>query len=295
MSSDNGLIGSSAYRKPGVPYYLQDGASIAQPTLVEPVAIRSQDLTTSAVLYVDGAAGAAYQGALNIMPGMNGTAPSAGAGITVRTIAGTAAGTAATTVEIGANAQGANHLYIAGLSGVGEVYDEVYNQPVSLQPITLSATNPLCAPIVGNVGEIFRCSQAGVVASATAAIGTAFQVPKSGWYSLQIEMKLGNAPAPTAPDINVPITAVGTIDIGETLSFAIVQGVVVEPYGLQECVSQEFAVSDILVQGGNVIRQYVSQHLFAAGTTYTFTLRSSSALWNIGAAGQLKAELIAMC
>ena len=44
-------------------------------------------------------------------------------------------------------------------------------------------------------------------------------------------MKLSNANAPAAPDINVPITAVGTIDIGETLTFVIAQGVVVQPYG----------------------------------------------------------------
>lgn len=277
--------------------YLIKGQQIPSGTaLTNPVPIKSTDATTTATLFVSGAAAGAYQGAINVQPGANAAiAGGVGDGITVRTIAGTAAGTVATTVEIGANAQGANHLYIAGLSGVGEVYDEVYNQPVALQPITLSSTNPLAAPDPANTGEIFRCVQAGVAASAAAAIGTAFQVPKSGWYCLQLEVALGNAPAPAAPDINVPIVAVAGIDIGETLSFTFAKGVVVEPYGTMEFVAQEFAAADIVVAGGNVIKQFVSQHLFTVGETYTFTLKSSSALWNIGTNGQIKAELIAMC
>jgi hypothetical protein len=242
---------------------------------------------TTAYINVQGAAGP-YLGAITFSTGEAGVIDAADA----MTMRPTATGVA---VEIGTNSQPINTLSIAGAEGLSEVYDAVYNPAVSLKALTLTDTNPLCAPTVGNTGELFRCEQAGVLASATAAIGTNFEVPVTGWYSLQIEMKLQNAPAPAATDINVPITAVGGIDIGQTLSFAIVKGVVVEPYGLQEMIAQEFAAADILVQGGNVIRQYVSQHLFEAGETYTFTLRSSSALWNIGSGGQLKAELIAMC
>lgn len=284
-ASDNNL-----YMRVGQAAVLPSGS-----TLVSPVNLKAADSSSEGAIYVDGAAAGGYQGAVNITPGVNASSAFAGDGITVRTTPGSVAGTAATTVEVGANAQGPNHLYIAGLSGVGEVYDEVYNQPVALQPITLSATNPLAAPDPNNVGEIFRCIQAGVAASAAAAIGTNFAVPKTGWYCLQLEIALGNAPAPAAPDINVPITAAGGIDIGQTLSFVITKGVVVEPYGAMEYVAQEFAAADILVQGGNVIKQFVSQHLFAAGETYGFTLKSSSALWNIGTNGQIKAELIAMC
>ena len=296
MANVNGLIAPPAYKNPEVPYYLVDdaGTVINQPTLVSAIDIESTDRTASAQLSVVGLEGSppaltVYSGSIGLRPGTSslGAAP---AGVNIRSLANGVA------VEVGTDGVGiVNTLGVAGADGVAQVYDELYNPAVSLKALTLSSTNPLCAPVVGNVGELFRCSQAGVLASATAGVGTNFQVPVSGWYSLQIEINLGNAPAPAAPDINVPITPVGTIDIGETLTFVVAQGVVVQPYGAHECVSSEFLASAITQQGGNVIRQYVSQHLFAAGTTYTFTLRSSSALWNIGTNGQIKAELIAMC
>jgi membrane-associated protease RseP (regulator of RpoE activity) len=289
INMDNGLICPEAYSNPQTSYYADADTAIIAPTLVSPITLEAADRTSAAFLTVGGAAEGVYQGAVSIQSGANGVQADTQVAITARSAA------AGAIVEIGDNAQASNLLYIAGAQGVAQVYDEKYNQPVSLQPITLSATSPLAQPIVGNVGEIFRCSQAGVAASAVNAIGTNFQVPRTGWYCLQIEMKLQNAVAPAAPDINVPIVAAGGIDIGQTLSWAVIQGSVVEPYGLLETVAQEFAAADILVQGGNVVRQYVSQHLLAAGTTYTFTLKSSSALWNIGSGGVLKAELIAMC
>jgi hypothetical protein len=57
----------------------------------------------------------------------------------------------------------------------------------------------------------------------------------------------------------------------------------------------ELCVAPILVANTITVRSYASLHLFDSTETYTFTLSSSSATWNIGAAGQLKAELIAMC
>lgn len=288
MSGKNGLMCPEAYANPETPYYADADTAIVAPTLVSPIALEAADRTSTGFMTVGGLAEGAYQGAVSIQSGANGVQPATQVCLTGRS---TATGCI---VEVGDNAQAVNQLRIAGPSGTSLVNDPVYNPAASLKALTLSATNPLCAPTPGNVGELFRCAQAGVAASAAAAIGTNFQVPATGWYCLQIEMALGNAPAPAAPDINVPIVAAGGIDIGQTLSWAIIQGVVVEPYGLLETVAQEFAAADILVQGGNVVRQYNSQHLLAAGTTYTFTLKSSSALWNIGTNGQLKAELIAM-
>lgn len=287
MSNKNGLLAPQAtHGNPEISYYARADA----PVIVEPLFIEAKDKTTTAALYVDGAASGAYQGAINIVPGGNGVSAIPAAGITIRT------GAAQSTIaEVGTNTIANNLLLIAGTSGTGQVYDEVYNQPVALQPITLSATNPLCAPTVGNVGEIFRCSQAGVAASAVSAIGTNFQVPKTGWYALQMEVKLGNAPAPAPTTINVPITVSAGVNLGELLSFAIAQGVVNEPYGLMEVSSNEMCVSEVLTQNSIVVRNYASLHLFTAGTTYTFSLRATSALWNIGDAGQIKAELIAMC
>lgn len=293
----NGHVLPPAFASPGTPYYVSAGAGseVPQPVLIAPITLQANPeegaLDVPAAIQVPGADSAdpVFVGGVNIVAGGNAASEDGAAGVIIYAAAG-----GATVMEVGDTSAG-NKILINGASGLGQVYDEVYNQPVSLQPISLSATNPLAAPDLANVGEIFRCTQAGVAASAAAAIGTNFVVPKSGWYSLQIEIALGNAPAPAAPDINVPIVSAGGIDIGQTLSFAIAKGVVVEPYGAMEYVAQEFAAADILVAGGNVIKQFVSQHLFDETQTYTFTLKSSSALWNIGTNGQIKAELIAMC
>lgn len=273
-------------------YYLKKGEPIDPAILVSPVGIQSADGVSTPSLIARGLVGGVptpYTGGITIEPASSSLGP-APAGLNIH------AGVAGVAVEVGTNGAGiVNTLEIAGASGLSQVNDPVYNPAVALKAITMVSTNPLSAPTVGNTGEIFRCAQAGVVASATSAVGNTFTVPADGWYSLQMEVKLENDVAPAVPSINVPITPAGSIDIGETLTFTITQGVVVEPYGAMECVSQEFAVSSILQQGGNVIRQYVSQHLFQAGVNYVFALRSSSALWNIGANGQIKAELIAMC
>ena len=289
-------------------YYLAATGGVAnkttlkQPTLVSTITLQSGGvegtLAVPASIFVPGPDHAApiYSGAVRISPGGNEDAVNGAAGVVIRAAEGTNPGEVCTVMEIGTDGESPNQLYIAGSAGLSEVYDELYNQPVDLRAITLSATNPLCEPDPDNVGEIFRCEQAGVAASAVSSIGTSFEVPKTGWYALQLEVKLGNAPAPAATTINVPITvAAGGVNIGENLSFSIFEEVVGEPYGLLEVASSEFLVSAILQQNTITVRDYCNMHFFDADTTYIFTLRSSSALWNIGATGQIKAELIAMC
>jgi hypothetical protein len=260
---------------------------LLSPVLIKPDSGSAGNFT----LLVSGNNASVYGGGLSLNPGSNSFAPNGAVGVNIRATANGCA------VEVGTDgATGTvNTIGVAGPDGVSEVYNPLYNQPMALRALTLSDTNPLCAPQVGNVGEIFRCAQAGVAAAAVAAVGTAFEVPRTGFYALQIEYKLQNAPAPAAFDINVPIAPVDGVDIGQTLTFTIADGAVVEPYGSSSVASQEFAVQSIVSQGGGVIRRYVSEHLLEAGTEYTFTLRSSSALWNIGSAGQIKAELIAQC
>jgi hypothetical protein len=295
MANRNGLLAPQAtHGNPEVSYYARaNGGRLVAPTLVSPIELVSADGNASADMTVQGFEGgvvSVYTGSIDLRPGTSsvGAAP---AGVNIRSIANGVA------VEVGTDGAGiVNTLGVAGADGVAQVYDELYNQPVALRDITLSATNPLCAPDPANVGEIFRCSQAAVAAAAVGAVGTNFAVPKTGWYALQTEVKLGNAPAPAPTTINVPITvAPGGVNLGEVLSFAIADGVVVEPYGLMEVSSNEMAVSEVLVANSIVVRTYTSMHLFEEGTTYTFTLRASSAVWNIGEAGQIKAELIAMC
>jgi hypothetical protein len=305
MSNLNGLLPPSVtHSSPQNAYFARKLApELTRPTLIAPITLQSVEsegvLAVPATITVPGPTHAtpAYVGAVKITPGGNVAAENGSAGIVIRAAAGETPSIAASTIlEVGTDGEAPNQVLIAGPEGLSEVYNELYNQPVALQPITLSATNPLCAPDPNNVGEIFRCEQAGVAASAVSAIGTNFVVPKTGWYALQTEVKLGNAPVPAAPTINVPITvAPGGVNFGETLSFSFADGVVTEPYGLMEVTSNEFVVSDILVANTITVRTYTSLHLFEAGNTYGFTLRASSGVWNIGDGGQIKCELIAMC
>jgi hypothetical protein len=303
MSNLNGLLPPSVtHSSPRNAYYLRKGEAIVDPTIETPLTLQSSTEAPNpvpATIVTRGAdhPNAAYVGSIGLRPGGNVDAEDGSAGVVIRAIAGETPSIAAGTVlEVGTDGEAPNQVLIAGPDGLSEVYNELYNQPVSLQSITLSATNPLCAPDPNNVGEIFRCSQAGVAAAAVTAIGTSFVVPKTGFYTLQTEVKLGNEPAPAAPTINVPITvAPGGVNFGETLSFAFTDGVVVEPYGLMEVTSNEFVVSDILVANTVTVRTYTSLHLFEAGNTYGFTMRAGSAVWNIGDGGQIKCELIAMC
>lgn len=129
----SGLIASQRTRA-GVndnsTYYILKGQPIDAPVLVNPVEIRATDGSTDAVLFVDGASAGVYQGAINIQPGANGVSATPGDGITIRTGAGPS-----TIVEVGANAQSNNLLYIAGASGVSQVYDVKYNPAIKATPV----------------------------------------------------------------------------------------------------------------------------------------------------------------
>lgn len=296
MSSDNGLIGSAAYRKPGVPYYLSDVPNpvIVAPTLIEPVEIKSQDLTTNATLYVDGAAAGAYQGAINISPGLNATAATGGAGMTIRTIAGAAAGSAATTVEVGTNAQGPNFLYVAGPAGVSEVYNERYNQPVALQTITIVGTNPVCAPTGG--AEVFRCAQAGVdAADAGPLVFNRIQVPKTGAYMMQTEIRMGNGAGPNT--VVLPSNIVGGVPLWYALQMSMTEfgTVIAVPYSSFEVLGGDFQAVETFESNSITIKTYSTVVFLDATKVYTVGLVSGNAAWNIGSAGQIKTELIAMC
>jgi hypothetical protein len=299
MSNRNGLLAPQAtHANVEVPYY----AAKVAPVFVEPLSILSQDESTNANIFVNGEDAGAYMGAINITPGVNTTALlGAGAGITIRTVAGSVAGSAATTVEIGTNTQGGNNLLIAGLSGTGRVYDEVYNQPVALQAITMVTENPNCARDPANTSEIFRCAQAAVAAAdAGTGQGNSFTVPRTGFYALQLEVNLFNAAAPAAVTVNVPAIVAAGIDVYGSLGFSMTDGgVTVLPYGAHEMVGGELFSSDCLVQGSGVNKVHTGMYLLTAGTTYGFVMGASrpagSTAWNIGTNGQIKAELIAMC
>lgn len=296
MSSDNGLIGSSAYRKPGVPYYLEDGgeAVLRQPTLVAPITLESFDEQAQASLSVSGfEAGAPYPytGAVRISPGGSSLGPTSD-GITVRSVAGGAQ------VEIGTDSQTVNNLMIAGAQGLSRVYDETYNQPVSLQGLTITNVSATNVYDVNNPGEFFRCTQAGVAASVAAAIGCTVRVPRTGWYMVAAEFALQNGPAPAPTTVNVPIDNASGYNIGETLTMGFygpTPAVTATPYSIMDIGALDFSQSQILTAGDGPVRQYTWMQLFDSTQTYRFLFKASSPNWNIGAVGQIKAELIAMC
>ena len=295
MSNRNGLLAPQAtHGNPEVSYYLMKGEPIPAPTLVEPVSIFAQDSTTNATLFVDGLAAGAYQGAINIVPGENTTAASAGAGITIRTVAGTGAGNAATTVEVGTNSQGPNNLFIAGLSGVGQVYDEVYNQPVSLQPLTMVQTNANLTP--ANPEECLRGAQA-AIAAAIATPGSqfnVFRVPRTGAYTIQTEISIGNNVPSNS--VVIPSTLVGGVPIWSSISLGFqVQGTVqAVPYASFEVLGGDFYGDQAFAGNSVITKTYTSVAILQAGVSYAVTLNCAAG-WNIGTAGQIKTELVAMC
>jgi hypothetical protein len=109
------------------------------PTLVAPVSILPADESTTASIYVRGSDETVYRGAITVAPGANSSIPASQAnGITIRTGAGPS-----TIAEVGSNSQGPNLLYIAGASGVSQVYDVKYNPVIKATPVaTYSGSIP---------------------------------------------------------------------------------------------------------------------------------------------------------
>lgn len=290
MSSTNGLMGAAAFRKPGVPYYLQEGAEIVSPEIRAPIQLKSPDENGEAVLTVgDFAAGVAgpYTGAIFLEPGPS-SAGTAKAGLAIRS------GAAGTIVEVGANAEGPNLLGIAGASGVGQVYDEIYNQPVALQTITIVASDPDCTPTGG--AEIFRCGQAAV---AQAGAGTVqfnrIQVPRSGAYMMQTQINMGNGPG--ANTVVLPSTLVGGVPVWNALQISMQEfgTVILVPYAGFEVIGGDFQAIDTFASSSFTVKTYSTVVFLDATKVYAISLASNSPLWNIGDAGQIKVELIAMC
>lgn len=294
--STNGLAGSSAHRKVDVPYYLSQGASgsvLRQPTLVSAIDLESADGTAAAQLSVVGLEGTpaaltVYSGSIGLRPGTSslGAAP---AGVNIRSLANGVA------VEVGTDGAGiVNTLGVAGATGVAQVYDEIYNQPVQLQTITIVASDPDCTPTGG--AEIFRCTQAAV---AQAGAGTVqfnrIQVPRSGAYVMQSEIRMGNGAG--ANTVVLPSAIVGGIPIWNSLALGMQEfsTVIAVPYSQVEVIGGDFAAIDTFASNSLTIKTYSQVLILDATKEYAITLAANSAAWNIGDAGQIKVELIAMC
>ena len=277
-------------------YYLSNGASnvvLREPTLLTPVNLQSATEDANEVpaeIVTRGAdhPSAPYVGAIGLNPGGNVAAPDGADGLTIRA---TATGVA---LEVGTNAQAVNQLLIAGPSGTGQVYDEVYNQPTQLQTITIVASDPDCTPTGG--AEIFRCGQAAV---AQAGAGTVqfnrIQVPRTGAYMMQSEIRMGNGVG--ANTVVLPSNVVGGVPIWYALQLSMQEfGTVIGvPYSSFEVIGGDFQAIDTFESSSFTIKTYSTVVFLDSTKVYAISLASNSAGWNIGTAGQVKVELIAMC
>lgn len=305
MSSDNGLIGASAYRKPGVPYYLENVTDtvLEEPVLIAPITLRSADKAANAELTVGGlAAGVAgpYTGSIQLNPGAS-SAGNAEVGVNIKSAAN------GVSVEIGTNAATDNQLFIAGPAGLSEVYDGTYNQPVKFLPLTINAvSSPLFNRDPANTYEIFRCTQAGIASLNAGGVGNiTFTVPKAGFYNLLFEFKMANAatptiviPAQTSGGVLVQPAIFGSIEVN--LSFpAGSGGVTVVPYGTIELSGGSVYNTNCFEANQGFTSTFTNTYYLIPTQPYTLSIItyngvSPNGTWNIGENGQLKAELICL-
>jgi hypothetical protein len=275
--------------------FLRSNQPIVAPTLVSPVAIQGNasegGLAVPAEIEVPGTTHAtpAYVGAIKLVPGGNTFAPGGSNGVVIRADTGPS-----TIVEIGTDGEGPNELLIAGADGLAEVYNTLYNQPVALRAITQVQTAPLLTP--DNDEEILRCVQAGI-AQAIAFPGTQFNVfavPRTGAYTIQTEITVGNS-TPTN-SVVIPSTIVAGVPVWKSISLSFqVQGTVQSvPYASFEVIGGDFYGEQAFAGNSIITKTYTSVAFLTAGTNYAITLNCDSG-WNIGSGGQIKTELIAMC
>jgi hypothetical protein len=270
------------------PFYVKKGEAVS--TLVSPVSIQTANASTTAVINVEQNPVSEYHGAVSIFTGQSDSIP-APASLAITGVP------QADGVQVYIGADGetdVNVLAINGPDGLGQVYDEVYNQPVSLKTITIVESDPDTAPTGG--AEIFRCGQ-----TAVAQAGAGFQqfnqiqVPKTGAYMLQTQIAMGNGPG--ANTVVLPSTLVGGVPIWNALFIGMQEysTVISVPYSSVEVIGGDFQAIDTFESNSLTIRVY-SQVVFLDSTKiYAITLGANSPLWNIGSAGAIKVELIAMC
>jgi hypothetical protein len=181
----SGLIASQRTRA-GVndnsTYYVLKGEAINAPVLVNPVEIRATDDSTNATLFVSGASSGAYQGAINIEPGANGVSATPGDGITIRTGAGPS-----TIVDVGANSQANNYLFISGTSGSSQVNDGIYNPTIKSSAIFDQTLT-------------FNSSVPG-----TSTRQIPFTITRAGAYMLQVDINFANADS--TPEVLIPVVS----------------------------------------------------------------------------------------
>lgn len=169
MSNKNGLLCPlPTHGNPQISYYLQKGEPIpTDTTIVAPIILASEDGVANAFIGKQGLEAGVpgpYTGSISLDPGSS-SAGLAPGGVNIRSIANGVA------VEVGVNASTANHLYIAGPSGISEVYDYEYNPPI------------LPTPVAGITGSIPANTGPGLFT---------FTPTRTGAYMLQVNINVQN-------------------------------------------------------------------------------------------------------
>ena len=268
--------------------FLEVGEPIVAPDLISPIAMSSQ--ATTAYINIQGDEGDAYNGGISFTTGANVNldAPARDAMTLYSGIDGTQA-------YIGSNVPAGveNILSINGEDGLGRVYDEIYNQPTTLETITILASNPNLTPTGG--AEILRATQTAVAVSSTVSQFNRFQVPKTGAYMFQTEIRMGNTGATNS--VVLPSTLLSGVPIWNGIALQLQEFGTVNPtpYGSVEIIGGDYQAIDTFASTSITSKVFGSVVFLDSTKVYAIVLSSNSALWNIGTAGQIKSELIAMC
>jgi len=252
MSGRNGLMCPEAYANPETPYYLDDAAEtvIQEPVLVAPITIRSNDLQANAILSCRGFTGgvpAPYTGAIKLIPGSS-SVGTAAEGLTVRSVGG------GTQVEVGTDGETPNVLAIAGASGLGQVYDQKYNQVIKGTQVA-GSTSALPVP-AGPIG-VFT-----------------FTPTVAGAYMLQVNINVRNTDSvpidgiiewtltTTAGEVQYVSNTIKSTSMSKASDFNEVDGV---PGALSEPIDYCFSDLCILAAGTQVSFNIFTARASAAG------------------------------
>jgi hypothetical protein len=119
-------------------------------------------------------------------------------------------------------------------------------------------------------------------------------VPRTGAYQIQTQVSVGNQGA-LPNTVVIPSNIVGGVPIWESIGLSFrVQGGPSIPYASFEVIGGEFYGDQAFAASSIITKTYTSIALLTAGVQYVVTL-TAGPNWNIGTAGQIKTELIAMC
>jgi hypothetical protein len=150
-------------------YYVKKGAS--GQTLTSALNIQAADASTTGSIEVLGNSVPSYKGAIALTSGANAQ------GASMDVLTGRTTGAAQMNLEIGNNLQ-TNVLQIAGLSGLSQVFDEVYNpvDAITGTPVVQTITPTGFSPNFANIRPLFYDSTTNKIVVAQTSLIRFFEV-----------------------------------------------------------------------------------------------------------------------